>query len=132
MRATLVSALVGAAILTAASPWAAPTELVRFDNLAMQQVVARAFTLDREQEVEIGGVKLRRQYAKEPMAAWILDADTRAVVWELGPVREFRVRARTAHFATSARLPAGAYELYLATFPTRVEPEGFWGCLSGG
>ncbi len=129
MRITLLLPLAGAAILAAAVTWAAPTELVRVDNLSMRQIVGRTFTLDREQELELGGVKLRRQHTKELMGAWIIDAGKRTVVWQLGTVREFRVRSRTAHFEDRVRLPAGTYELYVATFPTQAEEVGFWDWL---
>lgn len=129
MQITLVSPLVGAVLLTAAGASASPPELARIDGVATRQIVARSFTLDRDQEVELGGVKLRRQHARELMGAWILDAEKRTVAWELGAVREFRVRSRTAHFENRVRLPAGTYELYLATFPAAVEPEGFWDWL---
>ncbi len=48
MRFTLLSPLAGAVILTAAVTSAAPTELLRVDDLGMRQIVGRTFTLDRE------------------------------------------------------------------------------------
>jgi len=48
MRITLLPPLAGAVILAAAVTSAAPTELVRVDNLGMRQIAGRTFTLDRD------------------------------------------------------------------------------------
>ncbi len=108
------------------APAHAGGELARVERIALDQVAARGFTLDRDQEVEIGGVRLRPSANRELMAAWILDASSRRVAWQLDHAAEYRVRTSTAHFKTTARLGAGSYELYVATFPGAPEPTGFW------
>ena len=50
--------------------------------------------------------------------AWILDARTRAVVWELRRSDTEHGRRDTRTFDGTIRLPAGAYEVYYAAFPT--------------
>ena len=50
--------------------------------------------------------------------AWILDARTRAVVWELRRAETERGRHDLRTFDGTVRLPAGTYEVYYAAYPT--------------
>ena len=52
-----------------------------------------------------------------PAAAWILDARTRAVVWDLRAADTRRESNGLRHFAGSVRLPAGTYEAHYAFYP---------------
>lgn len=52
-----------------------------------------------------------------PAAAWILDARTRAVVWDLRTARTERSSDGLHRFNGSVRLPAGVYEAHYASFP---------------
>ncbi|HEX3928403.1 MAG TPA: hypothetical protein VHW65_10430 [Gemmatimonadales bacterium] len=51
-----------------------------------------------------------------PAAAWILNARTRAVVWDLRKVHTESARHSLRHFAGSVVLPAGLYELHYGSF----------------
>jgi hypothetical protein len=52
-----------------------------------------------------------------PAAAWILDARTRAVVWDMRAVETRRESNGLRHFDGSLRLPAGTYEAHYASYP---------------
>ncbi len=52
-----------------------------------------------------------------PANAWILNASTREVVWELRRTRQARTRDGLLTFTGDIRLPAGTYEAYYAFFP---------------
>ncbi len=51
-----------------------------------------------------------------PAAAWILDARTRAVVWDLRAVETRRESNGLRRFSGSVRLPAGVYEAHYASY----------------
>ena len=52
-----------------------------------------------------------------PAAAWILDARTRAVVWDLRSVDTRRESNGLRRFSGTLRLPAGTYEAHYASYP---------------
>jgi hypothetical protein len=52
-----------------------------------------------------------------PAAAWILDARTRAVVWDLRAIDTRRESNGLRRFAGTVRLPAGTYEAHYASYP---------------
>lgn len=52
-----------------------------------------------------------------PAAAWILDARTRAVVWDIRAVDTQRESNGLRHFDGTVRLPAGTYEAHYASYP---------------
>jgi hypothetical protein len=53
-----------------------------------------------------------------PAAAWILDARTRAVVWDLRAVDTRRESNGLRRFSGTVRLPAGTYEAHYASYPS--------------
>jgi len=60
-----------------------------------------------------------------PAAAWILDARTREVVWDLRTAETERAKSGLRRFDGSLRLPAGVYEAHYGSFPaTSVWTEG--------
>src|SRR5437762_6888213 len=52
-----------------------------------------------------------------PAAAWILDARTRAVVWDLRSVDTRRESNGLRRFSGTVKLPAGTYEAHYASYP---------------
>ncbi|HLQ59999.1 MAG TPA: hypothetical protein VK113_10830, partial [Gemmatimonadales bacterium] len=52
-----------------------------------------------------------------PAAAWILDARTRAVVWDLRAVDTRRESNGLRRFSGTVHLPAGTYEAHYASYP---------------
>lgn len=57
-----------------------------------------------------------------PAAAWILDARTRTVVWDMRAVETRRESTGLRRFTGSVRLPAGVYEVQFAFYPAAA----FW------
>ena len=55
-----------------------------------------------------------------PAAAWILDARTRAVVWDLRAVDTERSPNGLRRFSGTVQLPAGVYEAHYASYPAAV------------
>src|SRR5438477_12567919 len=52
-----------------------------------------------------------------PAAAWILDARTRAVVWDMRAVDTRRESNGLRRFSGTVHLPAGTYEAHYASYP---------------
>ncbi|MGH7605798.1 MAG: hypothetical protein ACREME_00535, partial [Gemmatimonadales bacterium] len=118
--------------------------LVEFGDLSPGTVRGYAFTLDKAQAVRIEAagadgetarriagrrnligrlvssfVRAEHRFEDETWSAnaWILDANTRAVVWELRATHPERERSGLVHFEGMLRLPAGSYEAYYAFYP---------------
>ena len=56
-----------------------------------------------------------------PAAAWIIDARTREVVWDLRAVNTERDRTGVRRFNGTLRLPAGTYEVHYGSFASTSE-----------
>lgn len=131
-------AAVVALVLASHSPAVAQTAgLVDIHGLGPRQVKSASFNLPVAQDVRIEAVgaestnkmdkfnwvtSMIQRSARKPSPpwsgnAWILDATTRRVVWELS-TSESTAGARGAReFKGSVRLPAGSYTAYYAAFP---------------
>ena len=122
--------------LAASGALAQSTTLVRMEAIAPGEVRTEAFSLDRSQTVRIEAVGaehgdgkgiVRRTLEKYDLAstddqpwqgnAWILDARTRRVVWELRRVDTDHDRGPLRTYEGTVRLGPGAYEAYFADFP---------------
>lgn len=97
--------------------------LVEIDDLEPGDVEVAGFKLDRSQEVRIEawGLNPRRQEHRkisDLASAWILDARSREVVWDLRKAKGSRQRRDLRRVEESVRLDPGLYEVYYATYPT--------------
>ena len=116
----------------------AQAPVVQMRGLAPGELRSDGFALDRRQELRITAVGagpasddnwFTRTFGsynisfdrKEPLPwqgnAWILDARTRAVVWELRAADTDRGRRDGRTFDGTVRLPAGNYEVWYASYP---------------
>jgi hypothetical protein len=107
--------------------------LVDIHDLGPQEYRVSAFVLSASQELQITAVgaepwpdRLRSRDDEHwqddeqttwPAAAWILDARTRAVVWDLRAIETRRESNGLRRFAGTVRLPAGTYEAHYASYP---------------
>src|SRR2546425_12020831 len=111
----------------------AQTQLVDIQNLAPRELRVSAFVLTAPQDLKISAVgaepwpdRLRTRDDEHwqddeqttwPAAAWILDARTRAVVWDLRAVDTHRESDGLRRFSGTVHLPAGTYEAHYASYP---------------
>lgn len=107
--------------------------LVDIHDLSPQESRVSAFVLSASQELQITAVgaepwpdRLRSRDDEHwqddeqttwPAAAWILDARTRAVVWDLRAIETRRESNGLRRFSGKVRLPAGTYEAHYASYP---------------
>ena len=112
-------------LLLAQAQGAAPV-LVDIRDLTPREYRASAFVLTAPQDVQITAVgaepwpdRLRQRDEKHwqdddqttwPAAAWILDARTRAVVWDLRSAETRRESTGLRRFSGTVHLPAGTYD----------------------
>lgn len=132
---TLTTHALPAALVLLLPGWAGAQsdQLVAIRNLTPREHRSAAFVLTAPQEIRIQAVgaepapERRRRgdtwWGPEderdvwPAAAWILDARTRAVVWDLRTARTDRADDGVRHFAGPLHLPAGIYEAHYASYP---------------
>ncbi len=91
--------------------------LVEITKLSPRTLKVEGFALDREQEIQIQATGLNTS-RRHPFTAnaWILDAQTREVVWEM---KEANTKPRDRvlrDFEGTVSLPAGTYEVYYSSF----------------
>src|SRR6266567_3540509 len=116
----------------------AQTQLVDIQNLPPREHRVSVFVLAAPQDLKISAVgaeprpdRLRSrdddnwqddEQTTWPAAAWILDARTRAVVWDLRSAETRRESNGLRHFDGTIRLPAGTYEAHYASYPSAFSP----------
>jgi hypothetical protein len=114
--------------------------LVNIQDLTPQEHRVAAFVLSAPQELTVTSVgaepwpdRLRSRDDQHweddeqttwPAAAWILDARTRAVVWDLRAAATRRESNGLRRFSSTIRLPAGTYEAHYASYPASVSFNG--------
>lgn len=118
----------------------APQPLVDIQNLSTREHRMSAFVLTSPQELTIKAVgaepwpdRLRTRDDEQwqddeqttwPAAAWILDARTRAVVWDLRSAETRRESNGLRHFTGTVRLPPGTYEAHYGSYPAATSFDG--------
>lgn len=111
----------------------AVTPLVQIQNLTPREHRVSTFVLPQAQDVTIAAVgaepwpdRLRSRGERDwqddeqttwPAAAWILDARTRALVWDVRAADTRRESNGLRHFDGTIHLPAGTYEAHYASYP---------------
>src|SRR6267378_2077428 len=99
----------------------AQTQLVDIQNLTPREHRVSVFVLTAPQDLKLSAVAAEPWQDDEqttwPAAAWILDARTRAVVWDMRAVDTRRESNGLRRFSGTVRLPAGTYEAHYASYP---------------
>jgi len=104
--------------------------LVDLDDIRPEKLYLSGFALDREQEIEIEAVGFRyrhRSGASDISPTWILDADTREVVWSARRADSKKANHRLREYKDEIELPAGRYEVYFSSYPYPGEGRRVYG-----
>src|SRR5438094_8590058 len=112
----------------------AQTQLVDIQNLTPREHRVSVFVLEAPQDLKVSAVgaepwpdRLRSrdddnwqddEQTTWPAASWIVDARTRAVVWDLRSVDTRRESNGLRRFSGTVKLPAGTYEAHYASYPS--------------
>lgn len=104
-------------LLVIGQSYAQETLLVEIDKLSPRTLRVEGFTLERAQEIKIQatGFNTHRRHAFTANA-WILDAKTREVIWEMKEANTKRRDRTLRDFEGAVSLPAGTYEVYYSSF----------------
>lgn len=108
------------------------TYLVDLNKFYAEEINLAGFTLNTDQEVtiEVKIISPRRNYRTYHFtSAWMLNSDTRAVVWQLRDKEPEERDRYTAVYKEETKLPAGTYEVYYSTYPATYfdEDDHHWG-----
>ncbi len=95
--------------------------LVEIKNIRPERVKYAGFVLDKDQKVQIEAVGFQAEGRKDHRVflsnAWILDANTREIVWEMDEYYPQRERRHTIEIDEEVELPEGEYEIYYSAYP---------------
>src|SRR5574341_1492850 len=96
--------------------------LAEIRDIPLESVRSAGFTLEGDQQVRIEAVGFGETRQELAAAAWILNAQTREVVWEMLDSESKPGSRRLREVNDEVKLPAGNYEVYYAFFPY----QNFW------
>ncbi|MFQ5649673.1 MAG: hypothetical protein ACE5IY_07005 [bacterium] len=101
--------------------------LCEIDHISPQEIKVEGFRLESEQDVEIEAVGFRRgrRHRFALTRAWILDARTRALVWEMEDADTHEKSRRLVEYEDVLTLPEGEYEVYYSSYTYHFDGEGF-------
>lgn len=102
--------------LSSAMLLAQGTVLTDIRDIRGYEIKSDGFTLDSPQEISIHAVAASDRYRGAESSAWILNADTRQVVWKLYQARQSSRRRGLADYDATVQFPKGNYEAYFATY----------------
>ncbi len=93
--------------------------LTEIDNIKVRDVRVEGFKLPSQQNIEINAIGFTgsRRHNWTFTRAWILDAATREVVWDMSHIEPSKEVKRLIYFDENLSLPAGSYEVYYSSFP---------------
>ncbi len=117
MKRLFIPLLAGS--LLACPPILAQQALVEIRQIYPDELRLEGFVLDRDQEIQIEATGVYLKHNRDELIlghAWILNAESREVVWNFADhtPNERRVEPQTQQ--TKIRLPKGSYEVYYASF----------------
>jgi len=103
-------------------------KLAEIRDISPEEISFEGFRLDRDQEIEIEAVGFHPKRSGHMFThAWILNAGTRELVWDLEDAATDRRSRKLIDYKDSVRLPEGEYEVYFATFPFHAMQRDGWG-----
>jgi hypothetical protein len=91
--------------------------LAEINDIPLETVRSAGFTIEGDQQVFIEAVGAGETGRELAANAWILNAQTREVVWEMFDAESSYRSRRLQEVNETVSLPAGNYEVYYAFFP---------------
>lgn len=118
--------ILAAGLAIGLSPARAQEALVKIERIQPEEISFTGFVLDNPQEITIEAIGAHR-HSRHWIAsnAWILNADTREMVWELTDANSKWKSRKLREYRDAVTLPAGRYEVYYGFFP-EYQYEGGW------
>ncbi len=113
----IIGTLICLTLLSIGSPGAA--ELASISGVDRGDTESEVFTLNSSQTIAINSITLRRDKFGDQSSAWILNSETRELVWKLRKAKKVDRTRTTTEYEDEVELPAGTYELYLTVSEDR-------------
>ena len=105
--------------------------LTELNDFIPEELKYAGFKIDTQQEIkiEVAGMEPDLLYRDATMShAWILNSDTRELVWHLQKADESDNKGDLTTFEDAVNLEPGTYEVYYSTFLYDSDPNpSFWG-----
>lgn len=118
----------------ASSAFAQSNVLVELNKIYPEELRWQGFALDSEQEIQIDAAGVYMDEGRDERLmfgyCWILNAQSREVVWEFQPEEFGRKNQEARQISENIKLPAGTYEVYYSSYPY-YERENGWGFTNG-
>ena len=102
--------------------------LVQLDRIYPDELVLAGFTLKNDQEINIeaAGVNIDNRYGELVLGkAWILESESRKVVWSLKPENSRSRNVKIQEVREKIKLTRGTYEVYFASYPL-IDHDKYW------
>ena len=115
-----ISTILGVILITLFVSSLKASVIVEINDLRPEQIKSAGFILNADQNIKIEAYGIRphsRMHRRAFTYSWILNADTRDVVWELSEADRDRVKRFENSYEDNIDLKAGTYELYYAVYP---------------
>jgi hypothetical protein len=128
MSQRIIIAAAAACLLAAPAAFAGEGVLAEIQHLEPGRLEVRGFYLDRAQDVRVEATGIDRTWRYgEVGGAWILDAASRRVAWDMRDADSRRAGRDLRSYDDEVHLGPGVYEVYYATYPDRG-----WDSRDGG
>jgi len=141
MRNKLISVITLSLILTPFIIFAQENNLVEMTDFFPKKIAVSGFILTSSQEISIEASALTSNRSRRSLPfsdAWILNSETRDLVWLLSEEDDNDRSGTTLTYANKITLDAGKYEVYYSSFPNYFDNNwygfrnGFWNRIFGG
>lgn len=100
--------------------------LVEINNIVPEEIKYAGFILNEEQEINIDAIGAHRQSRHWiSSTAWILNADTREIAWELTDANSKWKSRQLREYRDAVTLSPGRYEVYYCYYPSYYKDEGW-------
>jgi hypothetical protein len=118
----IVAATVSIVVSVAAAPVAAAQDtLAQIERIDVGEVMMEGFVLETGGTVSIDAVGFRGRGSRDDFRfsnAWIVNAETRKVVWLLEDADKDKLSKYLFEYSDETKLPKGRYEVYYSTYPS--------------
>ena len=118
--------LIAISLLDPAPVFSQDKTLVEITDIYPEDLRVAGFELESKQEIEIEATGFNYGHYDQNLIignTWILDSESREVVWDLLESSSRRSNRGTLEFMDRVSLPKGIYEVYYASFPLNADSD---------
>jgi len=105
---------------SATTAWSQDRVLTDIREILPSEIKVEGFKLNSRQSVNVEAVGFRARGVSSFTRAWILNAATREVVWDMDEAGSYEMNGKLVEYKEALRLPRGSYEVYYSSNPSFV------------